>query len=150
MFATSRVLKVSAKRTKLFRALPEKPEKSWLRSIAKIVKKPIYGFSLVLIIKTAIIVWFLHTRHLVKFSCVCGIKDPFWAKDVRCLTGKESRHRLTDVRNCRQCSILNEITNQNVDGRFDSENAWFNFIHSAYVHVHKKHATFLYIDFTRE
>lgn len=110
MFATSRVLKVSAKRTKLFRALPEKPEKLWLRSIAKIVKKPIYGFSMVLIIKTAIIVWFLHTRHLVKFSCVCGIKDPFWAKDVRCLTGKESRHRLTDVRNCRQCSILNEIT----------------------------------------
>lgn len=96
---------LSAKRTKLFRALPERPEQSWLRSIAKIIKKPIYGFSMVLTI-----VWFFHTRNLVKFSCVCGIKDPFWSKDVRCLTRKESRHRLTDVRNCRQCSILNEIT----------------------------------------
>lgn len=45
---------------------------------------------------------------------------------------------------------MNNDENQNVDGQFDSENAWFYFIHSAYVHVHKKHATFLYIDFTRE
>lgn len=45
---------------------------------------------------------------------------------------------------------MNNDENQNVDRQFDSENAWFYLIHSAYVYVHKKHATFLYIDFTRE
>lgn len=108
MFATSRVFPQSEQNySELFR---KDPRSHVCVQLPKLIKKPIYGFSMVLIIKTAIIVWFLHTRHLVKFSCVCGIKDPFWSKDVRCLTGKESRHRLTDVRNCRQCSILNEIT----------------------------------------
>lgn len=45
---------------------------------------------------------------------------------------------------------MNNDENQNVDGQFNSENAWFYFIHSAHVHIHKKHATFLYIDFTSE